>query len=137
VLAGTSTTATTATATIAAAGVGIEQLASSGLSVIQPFEQLGVLAGLVAVNKLLVDLTKFGPIGKWMKEKNLKWVRPALSVIGALLLGVSTALAMGTNVGMAIVNGLLVGLATPGLHELIEMLRGRHKARPQEALFKT
>jgi hypothetical protein len=95
-----------------------------GKKIYDDWKTAGVLAGIVALINLLVNLTKIKLIADWIEQKKLKWLRPVLAVLLGAMSGAAGALAVGSNIPMGVVHGLLTGGAAIGLHELYSVLRG-------------
>jgi hypothetical protein len=120
---------TTTTSTV----VGLGDLVQGAQGVYTAFDTVGVMAGLIAAVNLLITATKFGPIGAAIKKAGLKWIRPLLAVVLGGLGGAAVSLQTGQVWWQAVMAGLIAGLAAPGLHEVIELLRGNRKPVPAEA----
>lgn len=112
----------TATGTVT---VAIVDLVNDGVSVVKGWGDATVLVSLLGIVNLLVNITKFGPVGKLIKDKKLKWIRPLLSVIAGALVGAIGALTTGATVLNAIVVGIGAGLGSVGFHELWDSLTAK------------
>jgi hypothetical protein len=86
---------------------------------VNDWKTLGWLAGLIALLNLLMGLLRFKPIDVWMKQREIKWVKPWIAMgLGAVVMGLSTY-QTDANVLNSIVAGLLAGLGSTGAHEAI------------------
>lgn len=117
-----------ALAQVASSTVSAGDLLASGSAAVDAWTMVGWMGGITATIKLLIDATKFGPIGAWMKDKGLKWLRPALALVLAGFAGFVSSFQTGVDVWVSIVAGLGAGMGSVGFHELLEYLRGRNKA---------
>lgn len=82
---------------------------------------LGMLAGLMALVNLLVNLTKFGPLKKWMDDNNLQWLRSVIALVLGGALGGLGAASLGGNAGKIVFGalaGVVAGLSASGGHQL-------------------
>lgn len=82
---------------------------------------LGLLAGLIALVNLLVNLTKFGPLKKWMDDNNLQWLRTVIALVLGGALGGLGAASIGGNAGKIVFGalaGVVAGLSASGGHQL-------------------
>jgi hypothetical protein len=119
------------TASTSSVAVGLGDLLEGGKAVYTAFDTVGVMAGLIATVNLLINATKFGPIGAAIKKAGLKWIRPLLAVVLGGLGGAAVSLSTGQVWWQALIAGLIAGMAAPGLHEVIELLRGKRKPEPE------
>ena len=107
--------------------VDVIDLINEGFSIVKGWGDVTVLVIASGLVNLLVNVTKFGPIGKLIKDKKLKWIRPLLSVIAGGLVGATGALATGATVLNAIVVGVGAGFGSVGFHELWDSLTAKRK----------
>lgn len=93
------------------------------------WEKLGALGSLLAIVNFLMILTKLGALGRWLKDKGLKWVRPLAATLLAGALGALSSLETGLPVMQSLLAGLLAGVGSIGFHELKDTMTksGREK----------
>lgn len=100
---------------------GLAELLSQAFEVVKGFKDAGLLMGLVLLVNLLVNLTKL----PWVTDllAKVKWVRAPLALALGACSGLLGALAMGKSwqeVAMAAATGLVAGLGSIGLHEVVQ-----------------
>lgn len=112
--------------TVDLSNVTIEDLLQQLLGSISTWKASGWIAGSVAVVNLLVNLTKYEPIDKWLSGLKIGWwLRPALSLFFGILLAFLAKYAGGASVGAAILVALVSGIGSTGFHELISIFNER------------
>lgn len=114
---------TTTTSTVVTVGSLFDQ----AVGAYSAFRTLGVFVGLSTVINLLINVTKFGPIGDYFKKKDLKFIRPILAFAAGLLSSLGAAAAEGqTGWGLVIyaLGGLLSGGGAVAIHEFITAIKG-------------
>lgn len=116
-----------ALAQVASSTVTAGDLLASGSDVVNAWKMVGWMGGIIALIKMLIDGTKFGPIGAWIKKKGLKWLRPVLALAAAGFAGFVSSFQTGVDVWVSIVAGFGAGMGSVGFHELLEYFRGRNK----------
>ena len=108
----------------------LPELVAEGEDVYKAFRTLGALGGVAALLNLLVNVTKFGPLAEFIKEKKLRWIRPVLALVAGTFAGFVAGLSKGDGILPAILyafGGLFAGGGAVALHELIAVLQGKRK----------
>lgn len=101
----------------------VEELLKDGEKVVSDWRSLGAVAGLIAAINFLMNLTKMGTVGAYIKQKKLKWIRPLLSAALGGFVGAATAMATDMPVVTVALHGILAGVGSVGFHELVEALK--------------
>lgn len=103
----------------------VGELVSDAGKVIDDWQNVGWIAGVIALINLLLNLLRFTPINSWLKDLGYAWLKPLIATsLGALLGGFSTY-STGAGVLNSIVAGAMAGLGSVGFHELVNKTRKR------------
>ena len=109
------------------------ELVSAVGQVIDNWQNVGWLAGVIALINFLLSLLRFKPIDMAMERVDVKWLKPLIAtLLGAALGGFST-FSTGASVLNSIVAGMLAGLGSVGFHELVDNLRKQSRKPPTPA----
>lgn len=112
-------------ATPAEGEANVGELVTDAGKVIDDWQNLGWLAGVIALINLLLGVLRFRPINDWLVSLDYKWLKPLIAtVLGAALGGFST-FETGAGILNSIVAGAVAGLSSVGFHELIDKTRKR------------
>lgn len=87
--------------------------------VIDDWENVGWLAGVIALINFLLGLLRFRPIDIYLAENELKWVKPLLAVVLGGALGGFSAFSTGASMLNSAVAGIMAGLGSVGFHQLM------------------
>jgi len=105
----------------------VEDIVEGVSYAISEWKNVGWLAGVTALINVLILLFRFPLVNTALSNLNAKWAKPLIAaILGAAIGGFSAALAGGTP-GVAVVAGILAGLSSVGLHQLIDQFRRRNE----------
>lgn len=96
-----------------------EMLAEQAQKIVDDWEALGWMGGTIAIIGLLLLLLRYKPIDDLLEEHELKWVKPWVAATLGALLGFFQCFITGKGWAVSIISGLIAGIATPGLHQLL------------------
>lgn len=99
--------------------VNAEVLLSQAKKLANDWNTLDWIARLVALIGLLLAALRYKPIDDWLESKQLKYIKPYLSLGLGTLGGCLVATIGGAPWHQAILSGLIAGAATPGVHQLL------------------
>ncbi len=103
----------------------VGEVISDAGKVIDDWQNVGWLAGLIALINLMMNMLRFKPINNWLTTLDYKWIKPlTAALLGAGLGGLSTY-ATGASAINSIVAGAMAGLSSVGFHELMDKTRKR------------
>ncbi len=103
----------------------VGEVISDAGKVIDDWQNVGWLAGLIALINLMMNMLRFKPINNWLTTLDYKWIKPlTATLLGAALGGLSTY-ATGASAINSIVAGAMAGLSSVGFHELMDKTRKR------------
>jgi hypothetical protein len=108
-------------------------LFDGGTSVYRDWKDLGQLAGIIALMKLLIDVTKIKVIDSWLWDHQWRWVRPTMALLLGGLTSIAIAIPTRANLIVAFIHGALAGASTIGVHELVTMFGDRKVIKAGEA----
>lgn len=100
---------------------GLAELLTQAFEVVKGFKDAGLLMGLVLLVNLLVNATKLPWIDGMISK--VKWLRAPLALALGASAGLLGALAAGKSwaeIAMAVATGLVAGLGSVGLHEVVQ-----------------
>jgi hypothetical protein len=85
--------------------------------VVSSWKTGGWIAGMIALTYFVVSLTKLSFLDKYFAKKT--WLRPFVAVFSGALIATLTARASGQPWITAAIAGVMAGLGSSGLHELL------------------
>lgn len=94
-------------------------------AVIDNWQNIGWVAGVIALITLLLGILRFKPIDEWLTSLDFKWIKPLIATVLGAALGGFSVFSTGAGVLNSIVAGILAGLGSVGFHELMDKLRKR------------
>jgi hypothetical protein len=122
------TTATPATTEPTAPAVQASDILTDFEKAINSWKTLGVLAGLIALIQLLMKTLKFGPIDDWFEAQKFKWIKPYIaSILGMVLVSLTTYATNGANLLNSVIAGLIVGSGSVGWNELLNKFNAENR----------
>lgn len=90
------------------------------------WKALGWVAALAAVLRVLIKLTNTRVFDNLVGSR--PWIKPAISSVLGVLIGIFGTLATGVSLPSAILAGLLAGLSSTGIHEVMSMFNKAKQA---------
>jgi hypothetical protein len=101
----------------------MENVLNDSVQVINDWQSLGALAGIITLLQLLVKVLKLKPIDNVFIKYRIKWIKPFITVtLGALLGGLSTY-STGADIPQSIIAGAFAATASVGWNEVVNKLQ--------------
>lgn len=97
----------------------MEQTIEQLLVVVNDWQTMGALAGLIALTNLLTNLTKLPVLSRFVRPAWRPWIAVGLGVLSATLVSMSQGMAW----WMAPIVGLVSGFGSIGAHELFSAVK--------------
>lgn len=108
-------------------------LFDAGAKVYNDWRSAGALAGVIALVKLFVDVTKLRVVDDWLWDHTWRWVRPVAALLLGGLVQMSAALTMKANPVVGFIYGVLAGASSIGINEFVTMFKDRKLIKEDEA----
>lgn len=107
----------------------MENVINDVLNVINAWQTLGVLAGVVVLLQLLMKALKYKPVNEAFKKYKIKWIKPYIAMaLGAAAGGIGAYIA-GTEIANGIVAGIMAGMTTVGWNESVNKLKASNRGK--------
>jgi hypothetical protein len=109
------------------------ELFAAGEKVFRDWMSAGALAGVIALVKLFVDVTKLKVVDNWLWDHQWRWVRPILALLLGGLMQLAAAIPLKGNLVLAFIYGVLAGASSIGINELVGMFAAVKEKKAEEA----
>jgi len=107
----------------------MESVINDVLNVVNTWQTLGALAGVVLLLQLLMKALKYKPINEMFKKYKIKWIKPYIAMaFGATAGGIGAYLA-GAEVANGIVAGVMAALTSVGWNESVNKLKSSNRGK--------
>ena len=107
----------------------MENIVSDIQSVINSWETLGSVAGLIALLQLLIKSLKFKPVNELFKKYKIKWTKPYIAITLGAIAGALSAYSTNTSIPSGALAGLITGLASVGWNETINKVKSSKRGK--------
>jgi hypothetical protein len=107
----------------------MEGITNDIVNVVNTWQTLGTLAGVVILLQFLMKSLKYRPVNEVFKKYKIKWIKPYITIaLGATSGGIGAYVA-GTEIANGIVAGIMAGMTTVGWNESINKLKSSNRGK--------